>query len=523
MQLEFTAKSVSSARLLRLSFSLAITLSLAGCSSTSTPVALPTFPYAGLTLRVACPSAEAEALVRAASRSWVARQKAIDVVPVRYDPIVGPASVADADVWVIPAWMLPHEADAGRLLPIPETLTRRDAEYGWMSLLPLYRDQLLAWGWDRGLRQRVAWGLPVRGEGLVCCYRADWLDDPANQEAFKAKYDRRLPRPATWHDVAELAEFFQQHGGAAKPSLPPLPSDDDALAREFFSVAAGFARRAVPADEALQPNVLEDVLAFQEDPEKGLPRIDEAGFVYALTVLQKLQPFRAKEGADPLAAFRAGQAVVCFTDPPGVARLQQDTRVRDRFGIAPMPGGDRYFAGGKANTGQNLVNRVPYLGAAVLTGVVPRTAQHAEAAFSLLARMTDRETSTEVVLDPRWGGGAIRLEQLEERGNWNGFDLDAVRNNELKDALRQTLLHRGLKNPALVLRLPDAVAEHDGKRTFPYRDALVRAVRAAVQEGKAPGESLALAAQTWKALAAKRGKDKHLADVRLSLGLLPNR
>jgi ABC-type glycerol-3-phosphate transport system substrate-binding protein len=509
------------AALLLLSLSV---LGITGCSSTQNETIAP-LPYAGLTLRIACPSEEAERLVTERSRAWLDHTRAQAVQTVRYDPMQGPGSVEGADGWVIPAWTLPHEVDAGRLRPVPESYLQRDAPYKWANLLQLYRDTLLTWGWDRDLRQRLPYALPLRGEGQVCVYRSDWLKDPAHQETFEKKYKRRLTPPVTWLDVKQQAEYFAGKDGGLTPSLPPLPADDAGLEQRFFSIAAGFVRRAVPEHQSLPLEQLEDALAFQHNPHDGKPRLTEQGFVHTLKLMKDLEPFRArgpKEG--PLETFFQGRAVVCLTDAAGIARLQKDrdSKVRDRFGICPIPGGDCWFEGESKQTATNG-NRVPYLGADAWLAVVPQSSEQPDATFALLAEMSNLANSTEVVLDRRWGGGAIRTEQLEEHGRWDGFDLDQARTTELKEALRQTLLYRGLKNPALALRLPDAVVEQNGKRTFPYRDAVVRTVRAAVFEGKDAKEALDTAAATWEELRKKRGAEQHLADVRLSLGLLPRR
>jgi ABC-type glycerol-3-phosphate transport system substrate-binding protein len=530
MQHKSAGNLVSSRPSLRLFFSLfaaalalpVLALAIAGCSSTPT-VPVESFPFADLTLTVACPSEEAERLVTERSRAWLDRTQARAVRTTRYDPDRGPTAAEGADAWVIPGWTLPHEVDAGRLRTIPDGYVQRDGPYRWPNLLQVYRETLLTWGWDRDQRQRQPYAMPLRGEGQVCVYRRDWLDDPAHREAFEKKYKRRLIAPVTWQDVEQQAEYFAAQNGGSVPSLPPLPADDAGLERRFFSIAAGFVRRAIPEHQVLTVEQLEQALAFEHDPKTGDGRLEQRGFRHALELMRRLEPFRGrgpKEG--PLETFLQGKAVVSLTDAAGIARLQKDpdTKVRDRFGICPVPGGDCWFEGEKEQQAPNG-NRVPYLGSEAWVAVVPESCSQPEAAFALLAEMSNLSNSSEVVLDARWGGGAIRNEQLEEHGRWDDFSLDQQRTTELKEALRQTLLHRGLKNPALALRLPDAVAEAGGTRTFPYRAAVVKAVRDAVFEGKDAGEALKSAAVTWKELAEKRGKERHLDDVRLSLGLLP--
>src|SRR4051794_5556647 len=99
---------------------------LVGCSSSTPPVQTPSFPFSDVTLRVACPNATVAAVVQAASRPWVSRQKAREVNVVHYDPGAGPQTIPDADLWVLPASELPRWVSDGKLLPVPDTYLQRD-------------------------------------------------------------------------------------------------------------------------------------------------------------------------------------------------------------------------------------------------------------------------------------------------------------------------------------------------------------------------------------------------------------
>jgi hypothetical protein len=148
--------------------------------------------------------------------------------------------------------------------------------------------------------------------------------------------------------------------------------------------------------------------------------------------------------------------------------------------------------------------------------VVPKPPQErpaqTDAAFALLADLCGRETSGQIAIDPRWGGGPTREDHLE-RARWDAFDLDARRTNALREALRQTLQPRGLRNPVFRLRTPDEAG---------HRAALLEAVRAPLKDPKAdPAVALAAAAKKWTELDQARGEAAQLAAYRISLGLLP--
>ncbi len=468
---------------------------LAGCPSGSAVVTRPPPAHQGVHLLVACPDQKTRDLVEAYSRNWSSQQDG-QVRTIAYDPAAEPP--ADADLWVVRAADLPRLAKADLLRPLPDAVTG-DRNATWMDLLPLYREQLVMWNLKR-------YGFPLLGEAPVCCYRTDRL-----QEAHKQP-------PQTWEQFADLSEYFQAHGpsGKAGPSLPPLPTDDDALEREFYTIAACYAKRAILEGTDLEVEPREEIYSFHYDLKTGKPRIDAAGFVYALKLMRdRLRPCRpVGTSADPAAEFRAGRAVLCLTDAAQVVSFQRGD-LRDKFGVCRMPGGGvRFdFTTGKEKPGGEP-NRMSYLGAGDYLSVVPHKASAPEAAFALAADLCGREISRQIAIEPaRWGAGPIRLTQLDDTRSWSSaYDLDPERTAALRDALRQTLLHPDLRNPALRLRTPDQEA---------HRKVLVKALQEVLLGTADPAAALHAVAVVWTELDATNPA-AHLADYLLSLGLLPN-
>jgi ABC-type glycerol-3-phosphate transport system substrate-binding protein len=469
-------------------------LALAGCHSESTEQRPPS-PYAGLTIRVACSGDPSAAVVSTASKAWQGRHQAT-VEVVCYDRTKGPSSV-EADVWILEPAELPRWADAGALAPLPETYTTRENAYTWTALLPLYRDHLLAWGRnDSGTK--VVWGLPLLGESLVLCYRTDLLRDGP---------------PTTWEQLTQIAETHKDG-----PALPPLPADDEALEREFYTIASGYMRRALAEND---PRRLGDeqhdhqVFSFQFNFKTGEPGISAPGFAHALGLMQRMQRCRAKAGeGPPERAFLEGRALFCLTSVPWIARFQgePDSKVRGRFSVCPMPGAEVVFKN-KGEGERGPVNRIPYLGSGGRLGVVPKSATNQEAAFDLLADLSGPRMSAQIVQEPRWGGGAIRADQLGDAMRWDSFELDRGRTAALKSALQQTLIHSNVKNPAICLRTPD---QQD------YRPALVAELRKALEMNSDPTEALERVKKNWQQLVEKRDKEKHRIEYRISLGLKPS-
>jgi multiple sugar transport system substrate-binding protein len=477
----------------------------AGCRPTPASDGVSPASHQGIELRIACPNEATADLLQNFGRTWALRQGAKIHVQ-RYEPTAGPQAAGPADIWIIEPAELPRWADAGRLAPVPEHFTARDSAYAWADLLPTYRDRIALW-------EKIPYGWLLIGESPLCCYRKDWLDDPAHQKAFLQQSGHALAPPATWEQFVHIAEYFhKKEPKEPTPSLPPLPRGDVDLDRLFYTIAAGYVLRAVPSEERTGADRQNDLFSFHYDRQTGQPRLATPGFVHSLQLLQRLQVCRPAAPADrPEQAFREGRAVLCLTDAPWLKLFQRTAALRDKVGVCRVPGAERYydFRQGRPHSTPDS-NRVPYLGGAGWLGVVPRDSAHPAAAFDLLAELSGPKTSLQIFLGEDEHGGLIRGEQLN-RERWESFDLDERQTNNLREALRQTLLHYGLKNPAVCLRTP---------RQATHRAALVRQLRAALLEGTDAEVALRKAAESWEQLDREQGLEAHKADYRRSLGLL---
>jgi ABC-type glycerol-3-phosphate transport system substrate-binding protein len=478
----------------------ALYIAVAGCERTIPPPAPP--PFHGAVVKVACPPALAE-LLRAQSRAWQARQQAA----------VEHVGESDrADVRIVHPQALAGPAAAGKLAVLPAAWQERGNPFDWAAQLPAYREQLLLW-------DGKAFAVPLVGESPVCLYRADLFAEARHQQGYKEAQAKAhapghdLRAPLTWDEFARIAEYFQRHapGGKPAPSLPPLPEGAAELDRLFCTVAASCARRAVRLDELAGREHLDEVFSFHCDQKTGAPRIAGPGFVAALRLLQRLQACRpAGTHPRPIEAFRDGRAVLCIADASALHAIQQVPALRDKVGVCPVPGSARYFtSAGQERPARDGVNRVPYLGGAGWLAAVPADAASPEAAFDLLADLAGPARSMQITLEPASTGPTRTDQVLRER--WDAFDLDAERTRALREAVSRTVLEHGLKNPVLCLRTPDALA---------LRDDLVEQVRAALLHGEDAAAALQAAARRWNQRIAARGKDVHLRDYRISLGLL---
>jgi multiple sugar transport system substrate-binding protein len=500
----------SPARLLLFSTSLAALV--AGCTPPPPVETEVARPLAGKTVRVACPAAAPAAVVQAYSRAWASREGAKVEVTV-YPPGGTPGQ---ADVWVLPPPGMSRRAAAGDLRPLPAALTNtKGGGFEWTELLPIYRERLLLW-------QGTPYAVPLLGESPLCVYRADLFADPARGEAFRKKYGRPLAEPKTWEEFAELAEFFRDTApGGPAPSLPPRPATPAGLDREFFTIAACYARRAMSAGEGARDDKEHQLFSFQYDHRTGKPRLTEPGFVYALELMKRLQKCRPDgTSATPGDAFRDGRAKLALADAHFVASLQQVPGMADKAGVCRMPGGGRYF---DYVTGKEVPapdgNRVPYLGGGGWLAAVPKVAAEPDAAFGLLADLAGKERSGQIVIDPKWGGGPTRRDHTAPATRWDSFGLDPARTKELKDAVRQTVQHPSVLNPAVRLRTTTEGA---------HEEVLLKRIEAFLKEAEGPAPSgggaakaLAEVAARWEELDREQGADAARDDYRVSVGLLP--
>jgi ABC-type glycerol-3-phosphate transport system substrate-binding protein len=470
-------------------------IAVSGCGDTAGTVApQPTFGR----VRVACPESLGKDIVKRFARNWERQTKGtVEIVP--YDPRQDDRP-DNVDALIIPAAELPHWAAADKLLPVPDSVSASE-DYRWRSVLPLYGKQVISWDHKR-------YGLPILGEALVCVYREDWLKAPEHQKAFEAKYKHKLEAPATWEQFAEIAEYFAQANKA--PSLPPLPADDDELEREFYTIAANYAARALSGSDV--GDATEEIFSFQYDSGSGEPRIGTGGFVHALRLMKRMEACRPPDASrKPAEAFAGGQTVLCLAEPAQVAAFQQTPALKDKLGVCPLPAGGGYYQFKKPTewVPREDNNRIAYVGGGWV-GVVPKTTADEKAAFHLLTYLGSPEVSKQIVIDAEVGGRPFRKEPLSEAVYWAAFGLDPVRTSDLMDATRQMLEHRGLKNPALRLRIPDEA---------PHRKALEKELRAALAGDKTPEQALQDAAARWTKLDEAKGLKLHTAQYRISLGL----
>lgn len=168
------------------------------------------------------------------------------------------------DAIVVDFYWVGEFVKAGWLQPLDERITADgfDTSVYFPSLMNLV-----------GQVDGVTYMLPFYNYAMGLTYRTDLIADPANQEAFKAKYNIDLAPPKTWDEYMLQVEFFTKDGmyGVVNQGLRPDP-----IAMEWSNYL--FANSGAYYDESWKPtlNTAAGVAAV-EDYKAGIEKYGPIG------------------------------------------------------------------------------------------------------------------------------------------------------------------------------------------------------------------------------------------------------
>ncbi|MCL3861078.1 sugar ABC transporter substrate-binding protein [Actinotalea sp. K2] len=178
-------------------------------------------------------------------------------------------------------------------------------------------------------------GMPVWTNAQVLFYRADLLEDPAEQTAFEAEYGYPLAAPTTWEEYRDVATFFTRD------------TDGDGATDLYGTDVKG----------AVETEWLASVLQAGADgmvlDADGNVIINDAAHKAALDfyVAPLLEDGSAPQGAaqiDWAAAqnlFYQGQTAMMRFWAHAYTQTPEDSEVFGKVGVAPMPAGPGGLAG----------------------------------------------------------------------------------------------------------------------------------------------------------------------------------
>ncbi|MEX0713669.1 MAG: extracellular solute-binding protein [Pirellulales bacterium] len=427
------------------------------------------------------------------------------------------AGPLDADCLIYPVRDLGPLAERDWLAPLDDTLPQ-DPSLDWPDIFESPKNRDAVWG---AVPYAVPFGSPV----LVCAYRADLL--------------RRIGRqpPRTWKEYQQLAELLakqgaataseneasQEHAGQDQPDVGE--GEQLRWAGALEPLAEGWAGLALLARAAPYARHRDQVSTWF-DIETMEPLIAGPPFVRALDELAAAyrhgSPRQLDLGpADVWAAFSQGECGLAITWPPAgsapAGRAAAPPSAASggpvagsiEIGFVELPGSIDVY-GLESRRWQERRRQeqpyVPLLGIDGRLGSVSKKSPHAEAAFRLLAWLSDPRLSAGVSSASRHTT-LFRQSHLAEAHRWVGTEVDPEAAALYGEVVQRSLdEHVGVDSP----RMP-------GRDR--YLAALDRAVRRCVQGESASQAALDEAAAEWRKITEELGLAGQRSAYQRNLGL----
>ncbi len=322
------------------------------------------------------------------------------------------------------------------------------------------------------------YALTIDGDILIFQYRKDLFDNPDEQAAFKAKYNKDLKPPETWDDYNQIGAFFTRKKGA---KLAGQTLTDDFYGSAEFGVRgfsfAWFMDRAASAG----------VMYFDENMKPGINTpASVAALQNMVDSLKNAPPDVLNYGYQELAdAFIKGKVamVVQWTDVPKKASDPAQSTIVGKVGIARMPG---------TKVGDTVVHRAMMPVGRVVA--VTADSKVKDAAYCVVKHIA-YDRSLEDVSTALTGLDPYRQSHLEHPEAYAPLMGD----QPAKDYLT------GLK-----AALPDGFPEIFIPGAAQYEDSLDLHVNKALAGQETPQAALDAAAKEWDAITDKLGRDKQI-------------
>jgi ABC-type glycerol-3-phosphate transport system substrate-binding protein len=400
------------------------------------------------------------------------------------------ADALAADAAIIPSASLAPLAEKNLLEPLPAEFERFKE---WGDLFDLLKLREAAWG---GKVYAVPFGSPV----FTLYYRTDLLD----------KIHRRPPK--TWKEYGELSQLLaaekppheEEWSGTLEPLAPGwaglvllVRAASYAKARESYS--ALFDIRSMKPLIAGPPFVraLEELVTADKPAAEIMLRLDPAGVRQAF--------WEGKCGMAMTWPSAAGEPTEKQADTvnPG-----EKSPAVMQFGIAELPGSTEVYSLDDRDwvaRGEVESPRIPLLAVAGRLGVVAARSPHQDAAFRLLLWLSGEKNSKEIC-PASLATTLFRKSHQQKPRLWGEKTIPTKILSDYAEMLAAVMK----REQWLAMRIP-------GREE--YLTALDEAVRSAVRGEASPADALQKAAEQWRRITEKRGKEAQRKAYLHSLGL----
>ena len=341
--------------------------------------------------------------------------------------------------------------------------------------------------WDGQMIQ-----FPIDGDRHYLKYRKDVIDNPAYQKKYKADTGKELRVPRTWKEYGEIASYFNgwdwDNDGELEYGSAEVMKKDDLMYAAFFSRSVAYSKN--PRTPG----------GFFFDLKTMKPLINNPGFVEALTDWVEATKYVPPGGinfglGDEINSFGGGQTLFSFSwDDAFVAAMQDDSPIKNKVGVAPLPGADRVWDRNKG-AWDNQFNQAPYIVWGWAAAVAKKSKNH-DVAFDYLCFFANDANHQADIAIGRFGVNPFKKSDFVpeiyiERQGWD---------EEIAKEYTQTLqdMEEKSTNRVFPLRVPGV---------FQFTSAMATGTSKALAGQVTPQEALDEVAAEWEKIIERVGRD----------------